>query len=401
MNVFQAVLMTELRNLLRNKRALLSTFIPIIIIPLIMYFAGGQLTKSTSGESKTIKVAIVNQSTSEDHIVMEYLKTNVFSDDMLPSIEDKDVASEKMEDGKIDVIIEIDDNIENEQQQKNYNLKVVYNSSSIQSSTSTSVIINGIDRYNDKLKEEFLKSYGEDYEKLDIVNYEDISLANYSNHVKADLNSTLALIMPMLILVFVINGGSTIAVDLIAGEKERGSLEALLMTSANRKYIFWAKLITAVLMALVTSTLTTIGYSIAMISSSGGSFNYPLTNYFYLLCTAILTAFMATAVSCYISVTSQTAREAQSKVATFSIIPMLVGACNMFTQSGSTSYISYAVPFLNSYCLLSDAYRMTSLDIYTLLIAFVSSFVVVSILVIASVSILNTERVLIGKQQRL
>lgn len=399
MKVFHAVLVTECRNILRNKRALLGTFIPIIVIPIIMFITGGQLSQFTSGNNEDLKIAVVNESTSTNNDVADFINSKILTKTMRMSIEKKDKAVKKVKNGDKDLMIMVSDNDE-KKEEKEYRLIVVYSNSSIKSSASASVILARIDSYNDDLKEEFLKQYGEDYYSLDVIPYESVSISDYTGKADVKLNPTLALIMPMLILVFVINGGSGISVDLFAGEKERGSLEALLTTRADRKYILLAKLVTAVAMSVITSVLTAIGYSVAMISSIGGEYNYPIGNYIYLLLTTLFTAFMAAAANCYISITAQTTREAHSKVTIFCILPTIVGAFNMFAGTGTVPRILYAVPFLNSFYLFSDAYSSAQLSMCNLIIAFASSVAVVGILIVLSVDVLNKEKVLIGKQRK-
>lgn len=69
---------------------------------------------------------------------------------------------------------------------------------------------------------------------------------------------TLGRLLTMMLLMFLLTGGSSVATDSLAGEKERGTLETLLTTAAGRTEIVTAKLL-AVLIVALTTTLIQVG----------------------------------------------------------------------------------------------------------------------------------------------
>jgi sodium transport system permease protein len=62
-------------------------------------------------------------------------------------------------------------------------------------------------------------------------------------------------ILPFLLLIWALTGAFYPAVDLCAGEKERGTLETLLSSPAERSEIVWGKLLTVMLFSVVTAAL--------------------------------------------------------------------------------------------------------------------------------------------------
>ncbi|HWQ93404.1 MAG TPA: ABC transporter permease subunit, partial [Clostridia bacterium] len=58
-----------------------------------------------------------------------------------------------------------------------------------------------------------------------------------------------------LLLVFILSGGAVAAIDSLAGEKERGTLETLLTTSASRLEIIIAKLLTVLALAFLITAI--------------------------------------------------------------------------------------------------------------------------------------------------
>ena len=68
--------------------------------------------------------------------------------------------------------------------------------------------------------------------------------------------------MPFLLLIWALTGAFYPAVDFCAGEKERGTLETLLTSPAERIEIVWGKLLTVMLFSMVTSVLNLLSMGI-------------------------------------------------------------------------------------------------------------------------------------------
>jgi sodium transport system permease protein len=69
-------------------------------------------------------------------------------------------------------------------------------------------------------------------------------------------------ILPFLLLIWALTGAFYPAIDLCAGEKERGTLETLLSSPAERREIVWGKLLTIMLFSMATSLLNLLSVGI-------------------------------------------------------------------------------------------------------------------------------------------
>ncbi len=65
-------------------------------------------------------------------------------------------------------------------------------------------------------------------------------------------------VLPFIVIVWALTGAFYPAIDLCAGEKERGTLETLLSSPAERLEIVWGKLLTVMLFSIATSILNVI-----------------------------------------------------------------------------------------------------------------------------------------------
>lgn len=72
-------------------------------------------------------------------------------------------------------------------------------------------------------------------------------------------------ILPFVMLIWALTGAFYPAVDLCAGEKERGTLETLLTSPAERMDIVWGKLLTTMVFSITTSLLNLLSLSATMI----------------------------------------------------------------------------------------------------------------------------------------
>lgn len=80
--------------------------------------------------------------------------------------------------------------------------------------------------------------------------------------------ATWSKILPFILLIWALTGAFYPAVDLCAGEKERGTLETLLISPAERAEIVWGKLLTVMLFSVFTAVL-----NLGSLSMTGGFVN--------------------------------------------------------------------------------------------------------------------------------
>ncbi|WP_278382527.1 ABC transporter permease subunit, partial [Clostridium tyrobutyricum] len=109
------------------------------------------------------------------------------------------------------------------------------------------------DKYSNNIVNNRLKSKGISESVLTPFDIKQSTLSKQSGDSMAQgiLN-----VLPTIIIIFMISPTIGIAADLIAGEKERGTFEPLLSTSAGRMSIFFGKLAAISSVALITLIVT-------------------------------------------------------------------------------------------------------------------------------------------------
>lgn len=76
-------------------------------------------------------------------------------------------------------------------------------------------------------------------------------------------------ILPFLLLIWALTGAFYPAIDLCAGEKERGTLETLLSSPAERIEIVWGKLLTVMLFSVLTAVLNILCMGVTCLIAMG------------------------------------------------------------------------------------------------------------------------------------
>ena len=93
-----------------------------------------------------------------------------------------------------------------------------------------------------------LKQRTKDYRPPLTVQAEDVG--------EVEENSMLATIVPLVLVLMTITGAVYPAIDLTAGERERGTMEAVMASPVPRGYVLFSKYTAVVAVALLTAVAT-------------------------------------------------------------------------------------------------------------------------------------------------
>jgi sodium transport system permease protein len=207
--------------------------------------------------------------------------------------------------------------------------------------------------HNAKFASKVLQSKG-----IDPVSLAPISLDKHEIAVgKSNSSDLLISFLPYFIVIWAFYGGFGSAADLVAGEKEKMTLETLLITPVGRSQIAFGKFLSLATICFLSSFSALLGFIIAGVSGSNlfaGLFPHGLgfgavqllTILVVLLPTVAFFASMLIAVSAF----AKNPREAQSYLALISfvvIMPAVFGQIIGFTDMASSLWVRF-VPVLNT-----------------------------------------------------
>lgn len=138
-------------------------------------------------------------------------------------------------------------------------------------------------------------------------------------------------LLPFVVLIWALTGAFYPAIDLCAGEKERGTLETLLSSPADRREIVWGKLLTIMTFSVATALLnllsmgvsaTLIVRQIAQLPDVGSRFNLgppPLSAVGWLLLAVFPSSALFSALTLAIAAFARSSKEGQ-----YYLMPLLL-----------------------------------------------------------------------------
>jgi len=260
----------EVRELLRDKKTLLFVVaLPVLIFPILFGLMGFLMSQaSIEAEQKVHIYAITgSQYAPEFSEKIKFHKSFQLSEVKYETV---DAMKAAVKAGDLDVGILIPNNARttlSEGIQSDW--KVVFNDSSA---------LNFIfKRVNDAMKSFSEILQAEQFEQLGVTKEQSIALLNPIKIEKIDtadkrenLGEKLGALIPYLLIPLVLAGASYPAIDLGAGEKERGTLETLLLTPVTRTELVLGKFFTVLASSLATAFITVV--SMGFWVSVAGSF---------------------------------------------------------------------------------------------------------------------------------
>jgi sodium transport system permease protein len=268
----------EMRDQLRDRRTLFT----IALLPIMLYPLLGTLLLQIAQFTRqhTTTVCIVGSENIQG--VLPLLEGEAFSEQYTDGssnlklqlrsnedLEEDDTLSEAtarwVRDGTFDAVLIFPANITEPKSggdNKGAIVQVLYNVASDESQIALSRVTTILGKWKAVWVRQSIQASGIDMSMLEPFQLDDIDLAPERTREAAFWSKML----PFIMLVWAMTGAFYPAIDLVAGEKERGTLETLLCSPALRSEIVWGKLgavasfsmLTAILNAgsmLVTSSL--------------------------------------------------------------------------------------------------------------------------------------------------
>ena len=255
MNIIFSIFKKELTDVLRDKRTLFFMIvIPVIVMPLI--FIGSikfQEYQSKKSDEKVLNIGLINK--TSDSQIRDYLLDQkgvyLVEDIDLDSLE-LGIKNDSLQGG-----LYIHKNFINDISANGMGEVEVYYKSSDLMSKAKNRIYNALDIYKNEVISERLSEFNVDkglLEPLDIIN-KDMSTK------KETIGKAVGGLIPYMLVIFIFLGAMYPAIDLGAGEKERGSLETLLSSPATKFEITVGKLMVVSLAGMVSGLISVVGIS--------------------------------------------------------------------------------------------------------------------------------------------
>jgi sodium transport system permease protein len=206
--------------------------------------------------------------------------------------------------------------------------------------------------------------------------------------------------MPYFIVLVVFVGGMYVIIDTTAGERERGSLEPLLINPAPRWEVVVGKLAAAIPFAVFAVFLTLLAFAIG--------FNvFPIEDYvgfqvsidinvmigIFLISLPMI--LLASALQMIIATFTRSFKEAQTYVAFLPLIPALPGIALAFIPVRA-SFLNMAIPTFGQQLLINQLMRGEPIDPANVVVSVISTTLCAILLIYLAVQLFKREQILMG-----
>ena len=255
MSIIVSIFKKELIDVLRDRRTLMfMVVIPILITPLLVIGSiKFQEYQSKKSEEKILKIAYIND--SEDTLTKQLLSdqkgVNIIDGVPLDSIESY-IKSDSLQGG----LYLGKGFLKKIRTDSSGDVKIYYKSSDLMSKSKKRMQA-ALDIYKEKIIAERLKQLNVDGQILEPITITNIDMAT----AKETLGKAIGGFIPYVLVMFIFLGAMYPAIDLGAGEKERGSLETLLSSPATKFEITMGKLLVVSLTGIVSGLVSVLGIS--------------------------------------------------------------------------------------------------------------------------------------------
>ena len=206
--------------------------------------------------------------------------------------------------------------------------------------------------------------------------------------------------IPMFIVLAAFTGGMQIATDSTAGERERGSLEPLLVNPAPRRAIASGKWLAASFAAMLSVLLTT-GLILVMLryvplQELGIRFRLHQQQIGGILIALLPMCLLSTGVQTYLATFAKSFKEAQSYMGFLIMVPMLPGILSTVYPLTSQPWM-YPIPVLGQHVLAADVLGGKPTPTWAFLMAGAAALVVALALLHLTTGMLQRERIIFSR----
>ena len=361
----------ELFSIFRDRATLIILFIPLLIFP-IFNLGMNYLNKDSA---KSINICVQYDSQEAYEFFMNYVENNeIFDIEMVDSNKPKQLLLE----GIIDCYICITDN----------NFDFIYNSSSFDSLSLTTKLGDSFQRfYNNTISQSY-----DGFFQMNLKD-EDNNLANTSNSMSS-------IFVPIVLVMLVFQNITSFANDIFAGEKERKTLELLLLSGVKKRSIYYGKALSLLCVSGISLILCLGSYFISFNSTQSGLQQFKfmqnenwVENIIGMILTMLFLSMTAVLLSLTISMVSKNMKNSQILNEIILAIPVGITAFLAIGVLKPNFALLNYIPILN---LIINFYNsfIGNLNMLNLSISLITSMILMMIIIIVSIKYMNTEKLI-------
>jgi sodium transport system permease protein len=343
-----AVFLKELVDHLRDRRSLTSALMFPIFGP-VVFAVMMTLLASWADSGTPAKLAVIGAERAPT--LISFLERAGISHQ--PGPQDYEA---RVQDGTLDAVLIIpEDFAEKFEGGTPARLQLVLDQSRRSATTRVSQlrkVLNGYSGYIGSLR---LLARGVDPQLATPLSVEELDLATPEK-----LGAMLLNMIPLFLVLAAFVGGMNVAIDATAGERERGSLEPLLVNPAPRSALVLGKWLTTALVAALAVALTLVGFNVALayvpLADLGVKVGASVADGALMFAVVVPLILFASAVQMLVATYARSFKEAQTWLSLLLFAPMIPGMVLTFLPLEGGPLLM-AAPMLGQHLMIDQVLR--------------------------------------------
>lgn len=393
--IVKSVAKKEIIDILRDKKTLFMTImLPIVLYPIIFLIIGLIISSTTkSMAQKELNIAFGFEPGAA---IVKEIESRTEEEGKLNIVATEDYNKE-LKEGKLDAYIE------SKQEGESIHYEIYIDSSNEDSNEAYSRLESILDKCKRQETNDRLNKSGVDKDYiLEPITYSSTDVAENEQI----MGYLLGQILPLVLIMGILIGAIYPAIDCMAGEKERGTLETLLTLPISNLELVVGKYLSVSLCALVSALLNVISivFSIGLMMLSMDvmeafkGFEFDLAKlalplFITLVCMGLFALIISAVSMCLCSLT-KSFKEAQNTITPLMLVAMLLSYSSMIPTL-KLDKVTSMIPVVNVALLIKSVLTF-NYDMGLIMIVLVSNvaFVIIAIWLLARM--FNSEEILFG-----
>jgi len=401
--MLKTIIDKELKRIFSDRRMVFSVFLLPALSIFFIYNLMGILASNRINEIKEhqARVAVVRAPESFQNFWAGYEEKEKY--DLSYDTQISAELKEMVRSGEVEAIVEFPADFSEKmtayERETTPDIHIYYNPTEDYSATANQQLQTSLLKdYQDALLQE---RFGDLKKIRAFTTNEDFKNKPQEYEIKNEKKSSgfgIAQLLPMMLSIMLFASAMGIGVETIAGEKERGTMAALLLTPVSRNTIALGKMISLGILAII-STLTSVIALVAafpkLAAISGTmptNLMYGMTDYLQISVILLLEVGIFVGMICLISVLSRTVKEASTYVTPAYMVVMMGAFAAMFSFGKPGLYV-FAIPVAGNIFALKSALNF-ELTLPQLLLTCVVSLISIALLVLATAKAFKSEKIM-------
>jgi sodium transport system permease protein len=380
----------ELKDWSRDRRSILTVLLSSLLAPVII---GVMFTTLANRARQVEDVTVPVVGGANAPALMDWLRQQAG----VTIVEGPSDPEEAVRSRQEDVVVVIADDFANDfAASRPAQVRLIGDSSSQNTRPKVQRVRALFQRYSNEIGSLRLMARGVSPVVATAVQIEDVEVSSAQQRA-----ATLLGFIPLFIMISAFTGGMPLATDSTAGERERGSMEALLANPAPRTAIaagkWLAGTLTAMLSVTVSGGLLFALFQYIPLQDLGIRFHLGQNELIGTLVIVLPLCPLVVSIQMYVATFAKSFKEAQSYLSFLMMVQMVPGMMATMNQAATKAWWMYYIPWIGAQTLLTDVLGNKPISPTVFIVIGVMNIVLAIIAVRATAGLLVREKIIFGR----